>query len=255
MVSESAINNSAICSRGTWLAIWRNIHFQNMPFWDDQCQLVYDLIVGILPANIQNKLILESGSGTGRVSLRLAREGARVVLLDISRDAISFNKNLFRTCHASGDFIMADISHLPFKNDTFDSLWSSGVLEHFTCKQLDEIFYEQRIALKSNGLLIAIVPNRRAHFYNFSRILDMKLGKWQWGYEEPLSSRDLSRLRWKPFIIRSTGFIYQLKFFSFPRLGYFYYKLFDYFYPRLNHWDKNLPGYLIAGVWKKDANI
>jgi ubiquinone/menaquinone biosynthesis C-methylase UbiE len=238
-------------SRETWLKIWSNTKFKDMPLWDDQCELVHNLLTSLLLINIKGKIILETGSGTGRISLRLAKEGAKVVLLDISPAAINSSKNLFRNYELVGESIIADIFHLPFKSNKFNAVWSSGVLEHFTFDEMGYIIDESLKILKKEGALIVIVPNKNAFVYNFFRILDMKLGQWQWGYEEPLSSKDLYCFQSKPIIHRSAGFIYQLNFFSLPYLKYVWHKVLHCVYPILKFLDKNMPGYLVAGLWKK----
>jgi SAM-dependent methyltransferase len=193
-------DNPAAASRETWLSIWRQTNFQELALWDDQCELVYSFFMSLLNTPLRNKRILETGSGTGRVSLRLAKEGANVLLLDISRDALTSSKNLFKTCYLKGDFVVADISHLPFTACAIDAVWSSGVLEHFSLEQMEHIICSSLEILKEDGKLIIIVPNKNAFVYNFSRLLDMKLGRWRWGYEEPLSAKDLCCFQSKPIL-------------------------------------------------------
>jgi ubiquinone/menaquinone biosynthesis C-methylase UbiE len=243
--------NSGHDSINTWLGIWRSTSFQELPIWDDQCELVYSLLTSFLKSDLTGKTILETGSGTGRVSLRLAKEGANVVLLDVSRDALNSSKRIFKNCLLSGDYVLADLSNLPFQDCGLDVVWSSGVLEHFSQTELDTIIDKLLAIIKKDGTLVAIVPNKHALVYDFSRQLDMKTGNWQWGYEEPLSAKDLLHLHVKPLMTRSTGFVYQLNFLSLPIVGRVWRKLRPYFYPKLKTLDRYLPGYLVAGAWQK----
>jgi ubiquinone/menaquinone biosynthesis C-methylase UbiE len=181
----------------------------------------------------------------------LAKECANVILLDVSRDALNSSKRIFKNCHLSGNFIIADLSNLPFQECGLDIIWSSGVLEHFSQMELTVILDKLMKPIKKAGALVAIVPNKHALVYNFSRQLDMKTGRWQWGYEEPLSSNDLRNLSIKPMITRSVGFVYQFNFLQLPLISHIWRKLYPYFYPSLKKLDKRLPGYLVAGAWHK----
>lgn len=234
----------------TWLDIWKGTHFQEMSLWNDQCELVYSLLVSLIPSNLKGKSIVETGSGSGRVSLRLAKEGADVTLIDCSTEALASSKRMFKRCKLNGTFIKADISRLPFRECIFDILWSSGVLEHFVHKQIDGIIDDSLRTVKKGGRLVVIVPNKNALVYNLSRILDMKLGRWRFGYEEPLSANDLNSFHLKPTIRRSAGFFYQIYFFSIPYVAPICHKLLKRLYLKLSKLDKTLPGYLVAGVWE-----
>jgi ubiquinone/menaquinone biosynthesis C-methylase UbiE len=217
--------------------------------------LVYNFLKVFLYRGIRGKTILETGSGTGRISLRLAREGAEVLLLDISRDIIKFSKKIFKDSRSEGVFIVGDIFHLPFRSNTLDIVWNSGVLEHYTRTEQRKVFDEAMRVLKIGGSLIIIVPNSEALIYNLFRKLDVKLRRWRFGYEEPISPKELYHLfPSKPITHRSAGFIYQFHFVSLPLLGValniwlkFLYRSF----PVLTTIDKSIPGYLVAGLWKK----
>ena len=63
-------------STQTWINIWRNVTFQDLPLWDDQSELVYKLLSSFSTSHLNGNLILEAGSGTVAISLRLAKEGA-----------------------------------------------------------------------------------------------------------------------------------------------------------------------------------
>jgi ubiquinone/menaquinone biosynthesis C-methylase UbiE len=222
-----------------------------MPLWDDQCDLVYSILSSLITSDRTGKTLLETGSGTGRISLRLAKEGANVILLDISRDALESSKRMFKNCMLQGNFIIADVSCLPFRDSILDVVWSSGVLEHFSLSQMDAIIGKFMNVTRKHGKLVIIVPNKHAFFYNISRLLDMKTGRWQWGYEEPLTSKDLKHLRIKPIVTRSAGFVYQFNFLSFPFIDSTWHKLLRLLYPELKPLDRCLPGYLVAGMWQK----
>ena len=101
-------------------------------------------------------LFLEAGCGTARTSLILAREGARVVGLDITREACVVARRLFEYNDLGGSFVRGDILHLPFKSDVFDVVFCGGSVEHFedTARGLSELVR----VLAKDGFFIATVP-------------------------------------------------------------------------------------------------
>ena len=102
---------------------------------------------------IKNKLVLDAGCGTGFFSNILNNMNAKVVGLDIiTKNAISAKQNIPRILSVGGD-----ISVLPFKDDIFDLILCTEVLEHASddVRALNEFFR----TLKKKGTLILTVPN------------------------------------------------------------------------------------------------
>lgn len=75
------------------------------------------------------RLVLDAGCGTGRHAFYMSRSGAReVIAMDFSQaiEVAAFNNRGNRNTH----FVQADIYHPPFRPDTFDFVYSLGVLHH-----------------------------------------------------------------------------------------------------------------------------
>lgn len=74
------------------------------------------------------KIGLDVGCGSGSDMIHLGQYGAKIVGIDIS-DAIKVTRdniiNNYRLC-----VVQADIYNLPFKNETFNFIYSFGVLHH-----------------------------------------------------------------------------------------------------------------------------
>lgn len=77
---------------------------------------------------LEGKLVLDAGCGLGRFSEIVLNHGGRVVAVDLSRaiDAAFTNLNHRGNIH----FLQADIFRLPFRPETFDMVYSTGVLHH-----------------------------------------------------------------------------------------------------------------------------
>ncbi len=83
---------------------------------------------GLGSDDIRGRLVLDAGVGAGRYAEVMARWGAEVVGVDLTRavDAAAENLRHWDNVH----LIQADIFALPFRDDTFDVAYSIGVLHH-----------------------------------------------------------------------------------------------------------------------------
>jgi SAM-dependent methyltransferase len=82
--------------------------------------------VGLGRAELDGRLVLDAGVGSGRFAEVAADHGARVVGIDLSRAVDAAAENL-------GDralIAQADLFRLPFAEGTFDAIYSIGVLHH-----------------------------------------------------------------------------------------------------------------------------
>ena len=239
----------------TWRNIWNKTSFDRIPEWDQLSNLIFYFLCTIIPS-FTGKRILEAGSGTGRISVKLARlKGAKVVLIDVSRRITKYSLKLARQRGVSAEFIVASILSLPIRPECLDIVWSSGVLEHFGSLHQQLAISEFMRCLKNSGLSIIIVPNRNALVYNWLRILSMKLGKWPLGYEEPLSKKDMEKFQPTPHKVYSNGFFQQFSIIFVPYVSVFLKHLL-----RTLHWvlgkefyliDRKLAGYLLIGLFIK----
>ena len=75
------------------------------------------------------KRVLDAGCGTGRHTFHIARNGAReVIAMDLSQAIEVAARN--NRQNANTHFIQADIYHPPFAPESFDFIYSLGVLHH-----------------------------------------------------------------------------------------------------------------------------
>ena len=83
---------------------------------------------GLSLANLRGKTILDVGCGMGRFTEVVAGAGARVVGIDLSSAVDAAAPNLERFENAA--VVQADVFSLPFGPETFDLIYSIGVLHH-----------------------------------------------------------------------------------------------------------------------------
>jgi len=79
----------------------------------------------ISPETWKGKTTLDAGCGMGRYARAAARFGAKVVGVDLSSAADRAAELL-----PEADFLQAPLEHLPFAPETFDIIYSVGVLHH-----------------------------------------------------------------------------------------------------------------------------
>ena len=74
--------------------------------------------------------LLEIGCGMGTDLLQFARGGARCVGIDLTPRSVEITRHRFRLYDAAGAFMISDGEHLPFPDESFDAVYSNGVLHH-----------------------------------------------------------------------------------------------------------------------------
>ena len=83
---------------------------------------------GLTPERLQGKWVLDVGCGMGRFAEVASRWGANVVGVDLSRAAVVAAENLAARDNAF--FFRGDLFKLPFAPESFEFIYSIGVLHH-----------------------------------------------------------------------------------------------------------------------------
>jgi SAM-dependent methyltransferase/uncharacterized protein YbaR (Trm112 family) len=99
------------------------------------------------PAELKGKLVLDVGCGAGRFLDVASRWGANVVGIDLSFAVEASQKNLGDRPNVS--VVQADVFRLPFRDGTFDAIFSIGVLHH--SRDTREAFLQLPRLLKNGG--------------------------------------------------------------------------------------------------------
>lgn len=77
-----------------------------------------------------NARLLEVGCGMGTDLLQFSRGGAHCVGVDLTPRSIQISQHRFKLYGADGAFMLSDGEHLPFADESFDVVYSNGVLHH-----------------------------------------------------------------------------------------------------------------------------
>lgn len=107
--------------------------------------------------------VLEVGCGMGADSRYISRRGSDVVSLDLSFENVHFSLKGMQVLSLKGKGVNADAENLPFKDNTFDVVYSFGVLHHTpdTQKAIDEV----RRVLKPNGKCVIMLYHKGYAYY------------------------------------------------------------------------------------------
>ena len=74
--------------------------------------------------------LLEVGCGMGTDLLQFARGGAHVTGVDLTPRSVETSRHHLKLYGQTGDFALTDAEKLPFADDSFDVIYSNGVLHH-----------------------------------------------------------------------------------------------------------------------------
>jgi SAM-dependent methyltransferase len=83
---------------------------------------------GLGPEDVRGKLVLDVGCGMGRFADVVSRWGGRVVGCDLSSAVEAAQQNLGQRDNVA--ILQADLFELPFRRESFDIIYSIGVLHH-----------------------------------------------------------------------------------------------------------------------------
>ena len=102
----------------------------------------YPSVSFLSESQVSGKSFLNIGCGGGYEGLLFAGYGASNVGVDFSFNAVDFTKKLLEKAKFQGTTYQAEAEHLPFRDNSFDFVYSSGVLHHTpnTEKAIKEIF-------------------------------------------------------------------------------------------------------------------
>lgn len=111
-------------------------------------------------------LVLEAGCGMGTDGARFAAAGADYTGVDFSPTALSLARRRFELEGLQGRFISGSLTRLPLPDNTFDLVFSHGVIHHI--EDTKAAVQEFARVLKPGGTALIMVYHRRSFNYHVS---------------------------------------------------------------------------------------
>jgi SAM-dependent methyltransferase len=128
-----------------------------------------------------------------RILAWAACRGARAFGIDISEPTIIQARGAFTRESGLLRAAAADVRALPFRNASFDAIYSMGTIEHFD--ETERAVEEIARVLKPGGRAIIGVPNRHDPFLRpLCATVLQSLGLYAYGYEKSYSRRALKQM-------------------------------------------------------------
>jgi ubiquinone/menaquinone biosynthesis C-methylase UbiE len=116
----------------------------------------------------RDKDLLEIGCGNGADGAIFADHGARYTGVDLTEEAVESTREHFRALGFEGRFEVGNAERLRFEDESFDMVYSHGVLHHMPDPQrgIDEAFR----LLRPGGRAVVMLYHRRSFNY-YCRIM------------------------------------------------------------------------------------
>ncbi|MFP4521870.1 MAG: class I SAM-dependent methyltransferase [Fibrobacterota bacterium] len=168
----------------SWDDYWKNYSISKAERWIVRQR--HEVICGILDKMTEKPVkVLEIGCGFGS-NLRLIkadREDAECTALDNSPVAIE------KISEEIPDAVTADCCATGLPDNTYDLIYSSGLMEHF--RDETPLIRESRRILKEGGILLTFVPGKIS-LWQLYRLLHF--GNWKHGYEKSYTASSLKNI-------------------------------------------------------------
>ena len=139
----------------TFDPVWERKYFDNPEYRN---YYPYDVIVSFIYHHTNKKTdrreikILEIGCGTGNNLWFAAREGYSTYGLDGSKTAIDFARQRFDQEKLNGDFIVGDMTNLPYEDSFFDLVFDRAAMTLVPKKSVLKTVSEVNRVLRPGGV-------------------------------------------------------------------------------------------------------
>jgi SAM-dependent methyltransferase len=114
-------------------------------------------------ANARGLRVLEIGCGLGTDGAQFAKAGAVYTGIDLTDAAIELAQKRFEQFGLQGEFQVADAENLQFPDESFDVVYSHGVLHH--TPDISAAVQEIHRVLKPGGRVIVMLYHRGSYNY------------------------------------------------------------------------------------------
>jgi ubiquinone/menaquinone biosynthesis C-methylase UbiE len=143
--------------------------------------------------------VLEIGCGLGTDGAQFVRAGADYTGVDLTEAAVELARRRFEIFNLPGQFRTADAEHLDFPDESFDVVYSHGVLHH--TPDTERAVRETHRVLKKGGRAVVMLYHRDSYNYRINirllRRAGARLLKYQTGLKlvQRLTGEPLDSLR------------------------------------------------------------
>jgi len=110
--------------------------------------------------------VLEVGCGSGIDAVEFAKYGAFVTAIDFSEVAVELTQKLAKEAGQKIAVVEASANRIPYKDNTFDCVYSFGVLHHIP--EVEEVLSEIQRVLKPGGKVMAMLYHKDSLLYAYS---------------------------------------------------------------------------------------
>src|SRR2546421_933284 len=114
-------------------------------------------------ASTRGLRVLEIGCGVGTDGLQFARAGAAYTGVDLTEAAVDLARKNFESARMPGEFRVSDAEKLDFTDESFDIVYSHGVLHH--TPDIAAAVREIHRVLKPGGRAIVMLYHRGSYNY------------------------------------------------------------------------------------------
>ena len=114
---------------------------------------------------LKNCNVLEIGVGMGSHASLLAKHSGKFTGIDLTEYAINSTSRRFQVFNLNGNIIRMDAENLQFDDNTFDFVWSWGVIHHSS--NTGKILKEIKRVLKTGGETVIMVYYKNYWNYYF----------------------------------------------------------------------------------------
>ena len=155
---------------------------------------VLDVISRCFGGRLGGKKIVELGAGSGSDIICLAQKGVNAYAIDFSIESLNSIKYWAKKKGVTVKTVQADIKKIPYPSNSFDMVYSVGLMEHFT----NPIVYlrEQIRVVKPGGFLLVDVPQKYT-LYTLAKHLRMKIKTHPFGWETEFSKANLAKIAYR----------------------------------------------------------
>jgi ubiquinone/menaquinone biosynthesis C-methylase UbiE len=117
-------------------------------------------------ANTKDLAVLEIGCGLGTDGAQFAKAGANYTGIDLTNAAVDLARRRFELFDLRGSFRVADAERLDFADNTFDIVYSHGVLHHTPDTQA--AIREIHRVLRPGGRAVVMLYHRDSYNYRIN---------------------------------------------------------------------------------------